>query len=200
MQVDAKLAVEKFTALKKQIEMPASVDLSVERQKKLDAENEKKQKMMEATEPLFTKIIPESLKEVEIIEMVTGEDGKDAPEVMFKYEIGESFPKSKLAQSLLTSIRDRIVREGTEWTPAKEATVRAETVEMLKALYMYQNKEKVFAAHREDLLTKYQDETWMKRHNVRQLKQVGSPAKPDEKAAKLAKQQEEFLKAQGIKT
>jgi len=199
MQVDAKVVVDKFNEFKNQIEIPAQVDLTAEKQKKTDADNAKRKALEDATAPLFTKSIPDSLKEVEFPIIVKGEDGTDVTEIAFKYEVGESYAKSKMVQDVLASVRESAIREGTDWTPQREAKLKSEVTDLLMANYLYHNRSKVYAALRDDLFAKFSDDAWMKRHNVRPLRQDGTTPKPDEAAESLARKQNDFLRKQGIK-
>ncbi|MBU0946231.1 MAG: hypothetical protein KKE53_17475, partial [Proteobacteria bacterium] len=185
--------------LKNQIEIPATVDLTAEKQKKTDADNTKRKALEEATDPLFTKMIPDSLKEVDFPIIVKGEDGADVTETAFKYEIGESYAKSKMVQDVLASVRESAIREGTDWTPQREAKLKSEVTDLLMANYLYHNRSKFYAALRDDLFAKFSDDAWMKRHNVRPLRQDGTTPKPDEAAESLARKQKDFLQKQGIK-
>ena len=65
MQVDAAAAVTKFDAIKAQIEIPQAIDLTAKRDAKVLSEKLRIETMTEATAPLFTKMIPEALKEIE---------------------------------------------------------------------------------------------------------------------------------------
>ena len=76
----------------------------------------------------------------------------------------------------------------------------SEVEDLLKASYYYKNRSSIFVAMRDDLRTKFDDDAWMKRHNVRPLRQDGTTKKPTDAEAKLAEKQANFLKERGIKT
>lgn len=200
MKVDAKEKADKFDGIRKQIEIPKPVDLSAEKAKKSEAENERIRKMTEATEPLFTKAIPDSLKEIDFPVILKGEDGEEVSKIGFKYEIGESFKSSKAVKEVLEAVRRNTIQEGTEWTKEKESQLQSEITDLLKANYLWKNREKVFAAIKEDLFAKFRDEAWMKRHNPRPLKQNGQPAtKADPKDLANDEKRAKFLKDHNIK-
>jgi hypothetical protein len=99
----------------------------------------------------------------------------------------------------LEQVRNATIQNEAEWTPAKEAKLKADVTELLLANYYYKHRAEIDAARVTDLEAKFKDEAWMKRHNVRPLRQDGVAGKPDPAAEKLEKQQAEFLKKQGIK-
>ena len=199
LQVAAKAAVDKFTAVKGQIELPKSVDRSAELAEKKKNEEDRIQKMTAATETLFTKKIPSNLKEIDFPVVFKDENDKEVTEVAFKYDIGEGYAKSKTVKEILDTVRGSAIREGTEWTEAREAQMEQEVTDLLKANYLFKNRQQVYAAMSEDLQKKFKDEAWVKRHNVRPLKQDGTIQKPDAKQEKLSEQQNAFLKKRGIK-
>jgi len=199
MQVDAKTATDKFDGIKKQIEIPKTVDLSAEKAARVKANEDRITKMTEATNTLFSKTIPGALNEVTIPTIVKGEDGKDVTEVAFKYEIPESYAKSKDVQAVLQQVRNSTIQNEAEWTPEKEAKLKESTTKLLLALYWYDHRVEIDAARVTDLEVKFKDEAWMKRHNVRPLRQDGTAPRLDPGAAKLEQQQAKFLKEQGIK-
>ena len=155
--------------------------------------------MTEATAPLFTKIIPESLKALEIPVTIKGEDGKEISETAFKYEIPESYAKSKDVQAVLQQIRNSTIQNEAEWTPEKEAELKESTTQLLLANYYWIHRAEIDAARVADLEVKFKDEAWMKRHNVRPLRQDGQATRPDPNAVKLEQQQDKFIKEHGIK-
>lgn len=199
MQVDAKAAVEKFNGVKKQIEIPPSIDRAAEKAAKELKEQERITKITAATETLFTKTIPSTLKEVEFPMIIKGEDGKEVAEIAFKYDIGDGYAKSKAVQEILASLRNGIIQKDSEWTPEKEAQVGKDTEKLLKALYLFENREKVYAAISTDLLTKYKDEAWMKRHHPRPLRQEGTIPIPNSVDEKNERQRNDQLRKWGIK-
>lgn len=199
MQVDAAKSVEKFTGLKTQIELPAKVDRSAERKAKGEAEAARAQKITEATEPLFSKEIPAELKEIEFTMTTKGEDGKEVTEIPFKFSIGENYAKSKVVKDILDAVRQEHIRKDTEFTPEMAAKTKAEVVELLKANYLYRHRGNIYAAIEETLISRMKDEAWAKRHNVRPLKQDGTPQQPKPAEVKLREEQDKFLKGHGIK-
>lgn len=198
MQVDATEKIKAFTELKSQVEQPKAVSLSEERKNKIEAENKRKEAMMAATEPLFTKVIPSSLKEIEFSVMTKNDKGEDVPEVVFKYEIGEGFAKSKMAQGIIENFRNTAIREGNEWTKEKEEKFKAETTGLLKALYLYNNLPAITSAFIDHAYTQFADDEFKKGSKVRPLRVDGTNGKGDKKEAETSKKQNEHLKSLGI--
>lgn len=199
MKVDAKTAADKFARLKAEIELPKPVDRSAELSAKQQAETERMNKIKEATDPLFSKTIPASLKAIEIPVTIKGEDGKEATEIAFSYDIPESYAKSKAVQSIIDQVRQSTIRNEAEWTREKEARLKEDVTNLLLANYYWQNRAEIYTAMRTDLQTKFSDEAWMKRHNVRGLRQDGKPETVDPKQAQYEKNQAEVAKRLGIK-
>lgn len=199
MQVDAKTATDKFDGIKKQIEIPKTVDLTAEKAARVKASEERVQKMTEATAPLFQKTIPASLNAVEIPVTIKGEDGKEATEIAFKYQIPDGYAKSKAVQAVLEQVRNATIQNEAEWTPAKETRLKEDVTKLLLSNYFYENRTEIYAAMRDDLQAKFKDEAWMKRHNVRPLRQDGPPTKTDPKQARIEQNQAEIAKGLGLK-
>jgi hypothetical protein len=199
MQVDAKSAIDKFSGLRNQIEIPKAVDRSAEKAQVQAVEQQRIQKMTEATEKLFTKVIPQDLKAIDFEETIKGDDGKETSESAFRFEIGEGYVKSKAVQDILATVRASHIREASEWTPEKEQQVRESVVELLKANYLLKHSRELYAAMRDDLFAKYKDDAWMQRHRPRPNREDTNVKKTDDKTEKLARQQADFLRARGIK-
>jgi len=199
MKVDAKTAVDKFNKLKSEIELPKSVDLTAERATKLQAETDRMNKIKEATDPLFSKTIPASLKAIEIPVTIKDEAGKEVTEIAFKYDIPEGYVKSKAVQTVIEQVRNATIQNEAEWNPAKEAKLKEDVSELLLAMYYYKNRAEIDAARVQDLQTKFADETWMKRHNVRGVRQDNQTGKVDPKQAEYDKNRDVVAKRMGIK-
>lgn len=199
MKVDAKSAADKFTKLKSEIELPKPVDRSAEITAKTQAETERQNKIKEATDPLFSKTIPQSLKAVEIPVTIKDEAGKEVTEIAFSYEIPESYAKSKAVQGIIDQVRQATIRNEAEWTKEKEARLKEDVTNLLLANYYWQNRTEIYTAMRTDLQTKFADEAWMKRHNVRGIRQDGRPEKVDPKQAEYDKNQADLAKRLGYK-
>ena len=155
--------------------------------------------MTEATETLFTKTIPAQLKAIEVPVSIKGEDGKEATEIAFKYDIPESYAKSKAVQQVIAQVRNATIQNEAEWTPAKEASLNQDVTELLQAMYLKKNLTEMYVAIREDLQTKFKDQAWMKRHNVRQLRTDGTAPAVTDKARQLEQNQRDIAKSMGIK-
>ena len=199
MQVEAEKATVKFAGIKAMSDQTKHVDLVAARAEKQAAEASRIQKMTQATEPLFTKIIPEALNEIVFTETYQDEDGKEVTVDAFKYKVGDGYAKSKRVEGALAAIRNEIIRNGTEWTPELEAAKKAEVTDILLATYLYHNKKKIYAAMFQDHQTKFKDEVYMKRHKAKEVRLDGAVVKPNSDEEELTRQQNIFLKSRNIK-
>lgn len=199
MQVAAKSTVDKFNDLKGQVEKSKFIDLKKTREEKLKTEAERIKNITEATESLFTKDIPAALKDVEFAETYKGDNGQDVTEVAFKYQIGENFAKSKVVRDLLDGIRQNVIREGGEWNADRADKIKKDAVSLLEAVYMHGNRQHVYSAIKDDLTKKFEDAEWVKRHNVKPIRQDGRALPQSKDERQLAEAQAEILKARGIK-
>jgi len=178
LQTEAKRATTQFDELRKTVPPPAKVDLAATREEKLKAEQQRITTITEASKPLFTKKLPEALKEIDFPVTVKSEDGKETTEIAFSYSIPESFVKSKAVQDAIEVFRADRIRNAAEWTPELEAKTLQETSEYLLGMYMYRNRTNIHKAIVEDTATKMSDEAWLKRHNVRPLRTDGTTHSP----------------------
>lgn len=190
IQTEAKKSVASFNALKAEVPPATKIDLSATRAEKIKAGQERVKRMTEVTDTLFTKTIPASLKAIEIPITIKDEGGNEVTEVAFKYDIPDSYAKSKVVRDIIDSVRNATIQNEAEWTPAKEKALQADVSDMLVANYFYKNRSEIYSALREDLTTKFKDEAWLKRHNVRPLRVDGkAPVQTDQQ-----KKEEQGLK------
>ena len=147
MQVAAKNAISKWNGYKSQVEMPKEINLPADLKAKRDSEDLRKQKMTEATEPLFTKEIPAALKEAIKTQIVLhDEDGKETERMDFSYEVGENFATSKVVTDTLSVVRNSYIQQGIEWTNDVAAKAQKDVVDLLHGVYAYKNLGRIATA------------------------------------------------------
>lgn len=198
MKVAASETAVKFGQIKAQIEQPKKVDLSADRAAKVQADEARKNKIKEATEPLFNKVIPETLKAIEFPVTLKGDDGNEVTEVAFKFDIGEGYAKSKFVQTLLETVRNAEIQNATEFTPKRAEELKAQIEELAKANYLYANRKQVYAALRDDIVGKVKDAEWMRRHNPKPLRQDGTAHRTDPATLAADRAQNKIIEGFGI--
>ena len=199
MKVAASETAVKFGQIKAQIEQPKTVDLSAERAAKQQAEETRKNKIKEATEQLFTKVIPDSLKAIEFPVTYKDDKGNEVTETAFKFDIGEGYAKSAFVKSLLETVRNAEIQNATEFTPKRAEELKSQIEELAKANYLYANRKQIYAALRDDIVGNVKDATWMQRHNPKPLRQDGTAHRSDPATLEAERKQMKIIEGFGIK-
>lgn len=191
VRMEAKQAIEKFSQLKSEITVPASVDLAAQ---KAEADRQAKEHY-DKLQPLVQRDMESVLTGLD--ELAITEDTKDGKNTVFSYKLGD-YKSSKHVQETLAKVVDTIARNAQEWTPQLAKEVVAKTVEQLQNDYFVQNRTAIIKAVKDQVRKEVMDEEFAKGNNNRPLNPDKTNPSMTQESAKLIKEKEQMRKNLGL--
>lgn len=186
-------AKNEFSKLKSEIEVPKSIDLTEEKNKK-DLELQQRYDRIKTLSSPDIRKIPELLSKIDL--MAKDKDGKD--EVLFSYQLGD-FGKSKRVQDVLAQVQDAIAKNALEWTPDMAEKITKATIEDIEKDYFWANRGKIAREMKESWYKQWNDEKFEKDNHSRPLEPERVNPTMTEEQKKLRESGKQFAKNLGLK-